>query len=266
MQVSMRFYRHRVMVKNFEKYDVISGCGLKTSSTVVLGCNQIVEQYDNGININSDKYFDSNWRKYERSQIWASESVWDGPWMRNSHSKCVRLDNYASERAVVQWHYNDHNQAKQLFVVTNCDHLLIWWLNSWWPWSRYTIRSSPYKPHTGIPAALATPSEKGAVSVNIMTVHQLFSERELMFMFAICRRPSVCLYVCLSSVTFVHPTQAIEIFRNVSTPFGTLAICDPSVKILRRSSQGNRSVGGLNQRGVEKCRTFPRLYLGNGAR
>jgi len=56
--------------------------------------------------------------------------------------------------------------------------------------------------------------------------------------------------VCLSSVTFVHPTQAIEIFGNVSTPFGTLAmICAPSVKILRRSSQGNPSVGGLNQKG-----------------
>jgi len=27
-----------------------------------------------------------------------------------------------------------------------------------------------------------------------------------MFMFVICRRPSVCLSVCLSSVTFVHPT------------------------------------------------------------
>jgi len=79
------------------------------------------------------------------------------------------------------------------------------------------------------------------------------SERELMFMFAICRRPSVCLSsVCLSSETFVHPTQAIEIFGNVSTPFGTLVICDPSIKILRRSSQGNPSVGGLNQRGAEK--------------
>jgi len=53
-------------------------------------------------------------------------------------------------------------------------------------------------------------------------------------MFAICR-----LSVCLSSVTFVHPTQAIEIFGNVSMPFGTLAICEPSVNILRRSSQGN---------------------------
>ena len=59
-------------------------------------------------------------------------------------------------------------------------------------------------------------------------------------------RPSV---VCLSSVvgqslTFVRPTQAIEIFGNIFTPFGTLAINDLSVKILRRSSQGNPSVGG----------------------
>jgi len=66
-------------------------------------------------------------------------------------------------------------------------------------------------------------------------------------------RPSVCR---LSSVTFVHPTQAIEIFGNVSTPFGTSAICNSSVKILRRSSQGNPSVGGFNQRGVEKCNDF----------
>ena len=49
----------------------------------------------------------------------------------------------------------------------------------------------------------------------------VFSERTLKFMFAICHRLSVC----LSSVTFVRPTQAIELFGNVSTPFGTLAIC-----------------------------------------
>jgi len=51
--------------------------------------------------------------------------------------------------------------------------------------------------------------------------------------------------VCPSFVTFVRPTQ-IEIFVNVSgpTPFGTLAIPDLWVKILRRSSQGNPSVGG----------------------
>jgi len=49
----------------------------------------------------------------------------------------------------------------------------------------------------------------------------IFSERELMFIFAICRRLSSV--VCLS-VTFVHPTQAIEIFGNVSAPFNTWVI------------------------------------------
>ena len=75
----------------------------------------------------------------------------------------------------------------------------------------------------------------------------------------VCRRPSDCRLssVCRLSVTFVHPTQATEIFRNVSTPFGTLAICDlSSVKILRRSSQGNPSVRGLNRRWVAKYSDF----------
>jgi len=53
----------------------------------------------------------------------------------------------------------------------------------------------------------------------------VFSERELTFTFAICyrgiARPSV---VCLSSVTLVRPTQAVQNFRNISTAFGTLAI------------------------------------------
>jgi len=55
--------------------------------------------------------------------------------------------------------------------------------------------------------------------------------------------PSVCL-----SVTFVHPTQAIEIFGNVSTPFGTMAIYWHPGKILRRSSQGNPSVGWVKHK------------------
>jgi len=33
------------------------------------------------------------------------------------------------------------------------------------------------------------------------------------------RLSSVCL-----SVTLMHPTQAVQIFRNISTAFGTLAI------------------------------------------
>ena len=43
--------------------------------------------------------------------------------------------------------------------------------------------------------------------------YSVFSERELKFMFAICRRPSVCRL----SVTFMRLTQTIEIFGNVST-------------------------------------------------
>jgi len=70
-----------------------------------------------------------------------------------------------------------------------------------------------------------------------VSADKVFSERELKLKFAICCRPSVCL-----SVTFVRPTQTFEIFGIVSMPFGTLAIHDLSVKILRRSSQGNPSV------------------------
>ena len=86
-----------------------------------------------------------------------------------------------------------------------------------------------------------------------------FNERELTFTFSICYRPSLCLSVCLSSVTFVHPTQSVEIFGNFSSPFGTLAIHCHSLKIVRRSSQGNpsdRLTGGLNARGVAKYSDF----------
>ena len=54
---------------------------------------------------------------------------------------------------------------------------------------------------------------------------RFFSERELTFTFAICYRPSVCMSsVCRLSVTFVRPTQAIEIFGNISAALDTLAI------------------------------------------
>jgi len=58
------------------------------------------------------------------------------------------------------------------------------------------------------------------------------------------------------SVTFVHSTQAIEIFVSVSMPFGTLAIYDLWLKILQRSSQRNTSVWGLNARGLAKYSNF----------
>ena len=86
----------------------------------------------------------------------------------------------------------------------------------------------------------------------------MYTFSELTFTFAMSspvRLSVVCrLSVC---ITFVHPTQAIEIFGNVSTPFRILAISDLSLKLLWRSSRGNPSVGGLNARG---------LYLGNDAR
>jgi len=40
----------------------------------------------------------------------------------------------------------------------------------------------------------------------------------------ICCRNSVCLSDCLSSVTFVYPSQLVEIVGNVSAPFCSLAI------------------------------------------
>jgi len=66
------------------------------------------------------------------------------------------------------------------------------------------------------------------------------------FTFTICYRPSVSrLPVCLSSVTLVRPAEAVETFGNISTAFGTLAIRWHLQKILRSSSQGNPSAGGV---------------------
>ena len=63
-------------------------------------------------------------------------------------------------------------------------------------------------------------------------------------------RPSV---VCNVRAPY---TQAIEIIRNVSKPFGTLAICWHPGKILRRSSQGNPSVGGVKHKRVAEYSDF----------
>jgi len=71
----------------------------------------------------------------------------------------------------------------------------------------------------------------------------------------------------LSSVTLMRPTQAVEIFGNISTALGTLDISHP-LKISRRSPQGNPSAGELNTRGVAKYSDYGPIdgYLGNGAR
>jgi len=75
--------------------------------------------------------------------------------------------------------------------------------------------------------------------------------------------------VARPSVTFVHPTHPVEIFSNFSTAFGILAIRWHPQKILRRSSQGNPSGGGIQRKRSSQILqfwTYWRLYLGNGAR
>jgi len=51
-----------------------------------------------------------------------------------------------------------------------------------------------------------------------VTLHYIFSERERDMV------TPVRLSVCRLSVTLVHPTQAVQIFGNFSSPSGTLAI------------------------------------------
>ena len=67
--------------------------------------------------------------------------------------------------------------------------------------------------------------------------------------------PSVCR---LSSVTLVHPTQPVEIFGNISAPFGTLAIRWHPRKIYGDRPRGTLRLGrgGLNARGVAKYNDF----------
>jgi len=50
-----------------------------------------------------------------------------------------------------------------------------------------------------------------------LIINSVFSERELHVRYVVVRPP----VVCRLSVTFVHPTQPIEIFGNVSAPFNT---------------------------------------------
>ena len=54
----------------------------------------------------------------------------------------------------------------------------------------------------------------------------------------------------------MHPTQAIEIFGNVSTPFGTLVIFDIQVKFYGDRPRGTPPLGVLNRRGKAKHRDF----------
>jgi len=65
--------------------------------------------------------------------------------------------------------------------------------------------------------------------INVVVEFSVFRERELTLtrsLYAVARPSVVGLSsVCrLSSVTLVHPTQAVVMFGNISKAFGTLAI------------------------------------------
>ena len=64
-------------------------------------------------------------------------------------------------------------------------------------------------------------------------------------------RPSVCL-----SVTFVHPTQAVQIFGNISTALGTLAIHGHPRKFYGDRPSGTPPPGELKTRGIAKYSDF----------
>ena len=80
----------------------------------------------------------------------------------------------------------------------------------------------------------------------------IFSERELMFTFAVCRRPSVCLSsLCLSVVCNVRaPYSGDWNFQQCFYAIWYLGHLRPFGKNF------TEIVPGLNQRGVEKCSDF----------
>jgi len=91
---------------------------------------------------------------------------------------------------------------------------------------------------------------------NFCSCGPVFSKREL------CYRPSVCLssVVCLSvvclSVTLVHPTQAVEIFRNISMDLVPWPSIDIHIKFYGGRPKGTPLLGELNARGVAKYSDF----------
>jgi len=66
-------------------------------------------------------------------------------------------------------------------------------------------------------------------------------------------RPSV---VCLSVTTFVHPTQAIEIFGNFSSHLVRRSSADLYVKFYAYRRRGTPPLVELNTRGVAKYSDF----------
>ena len=139
--------------------------------------------------------------------------------------------------------------------------------NSTMPWPHALVilnyvSSGVRTPHTGTAASGVTFYMKDNISFyttrvkiashyslahNYIKCWLIFSERELTFTFAICCRPSV---VCLSVVCNVHaPYSGGSNFQQYFCGIRYLGhpLTSP-LKILRRSSQGNPSDGGVKHK------------------
>ena len=91
--------------------------------------------------------------------------------------------------------------------------------------------------------ATATPSSLASLKSWLV-----FSERELQRTWTHVHVRYMLSPVRLSSVTFVCPTQAVQIYGNISTALGTLAIYWHPLKISWRLSQGNPSAAGVKHK------------------
>jgi len=160
----------------------------------------------------------------------------------------------------------------QFWLVTDLDNWpfrLLYFRNPRWPQPPFwKIEKSPYPSngltdfyeiwHGDASTLLTALTVKMLIFKNPWWRRSLFWQKiEKSFTFAICCRPSVCMSVCrLSSVTFVHPTQAVQIFGNISTALGTLAILDIHWKLHGDLPRGTPPPGELNTRGVAKYSDF----------
>ena len=111
--------------------------------------------------------------------------------------------------------------------------------------SNQKILCSPHlekRYHSTFASCICTRQDLGR-KYNILPLYPLLANMNSCYI----ARPSVCCrsVICLSSVMPVCPTQAVQIFRHISTALGTLAICWHPLNISRRSSQGNPSTGGF---------------------
>ena len=110
------------------------------------------------------------------------------------------------------------------------------WSRAWsWEWSRWN----------GQAELAASPNE----TTQCIAIHALFlPERDLTLplRLGLCYRKSVC----LSSVTFVRPTQGVKTFGNIFSPFVPYPSFDLRAKFYGNGSGGTSPSGALNARGV----------------